>query len=154
MTAGTKSALLLGATLLVGMVLGAAGAGSLDRQRRERLGGMGRPPGLARHIEEVINPRDGAQAEQLRPIIQRAAERNQLLIRRTNDELRASIDSMRAELDPLLDADQRDRLARATRELPPFGRQGGPPGRGGRGGPPPDGPPPFGPPPRGGPPPP
>lgn len=161
MTVGMKSALMLAVTLALGIVLGLAGAGSLDRMRRERLGGLGRPQGFAHHMEEVIDPRDAAQAEQVRSIIARAAERNQRAIREANEFLRHSVDSMKTELQPLLDEAQRRRLDDATRGLPGIG----PPGRGGRGGPggPPggrgrggrggfDGPPPFGPPPDGAPP--
>ena len=158
MTVAMKSALLLAVTLALGLVVGFAGAGSLDRMRRERLGALGRPMGFAGHMEEVISPRDPAQGDQVRPIIARAAERNQRIIREANASLRGSVDSMKAELLPLLDDTQRRRLEDATRGLPPFGipggrgGRGGPPGgppggpgRGGRGGP--DGPPPFGPPP-------
>ena len=145
MNVATKSALLLGATLALGVVIGLVGAGTLERQRRERLGGLGRPRGFARHIEEAIQPRDAAQAAQVRAIIERAAERNQRMIRGANDALRRSVDSLTSELQPLLDEPQRRRLAEATRGLPPLG---GPPG--GRGGRP--GPPPFGPPRDGGPP--
>ena len=155
MTVATKSALMLAITLALGVVLGLAGAGSLDRMRRDRLNGLGRPQGFANHMEEVIHPRDGVQGDSLRPIIARAAERNRRAIRDANEYLRHSVDSMRAELAPLLDDAQRRRLDEATRGLQAFG----PPGRGGRGGPPGrggrgfDGPPPFGPPRRGGPPP-
>ena len=148
MNVAMKSALLLAATLALGIVFGLVGAGTLERQRRERLGGLGRPPGFSRHIEEVIQPRDAAQAAQVRVIIARAAERNQQMVRNANEALRHSVDSMKAELAPLLDDAQRQRLARATSGLPPLG--GPPRGRGGRGGPdgppPGRGPPPFGPP--------
>jgi hypothetical protein len=142
MTAGTKSAILLAVTLALGIIVGLAGAGSIDRLRRERLGGLARPMGFARHMEEVIRPRDAAQGDLVRPIIEHAAERNQRIIGDGNLALRQSVDSMKAELLPLLDETQRLRLDEATRGLPPFGPPGGPGGRGGRGGPRPFGPPP------------
>ncbi|MDB4883662.1 MAG: hypothetical protein JWL95_2428 [Gemmatimonadetes bacterium] len=138
MNASTKSALLLAGTLVVGLLLGAAGAGAIARQRRAELGAFGRPPGFARHVIDVIQPRDVAQTAQLQPAIERAAERNRRIIREANGGLRQSIDSLRAELAPLLDEAQRERISRMTRILPPFGpgrprpdgfrpRGGGPP---------------------------
>jgi hypothetical protein len=138
-SAATKSALLLASTLLLGLVLGAVGAGALERQRRAESGGLGRPPGFARHVLHEIEPRDSAQAAQLEPIVVRTAERNQRIIREARERLRSSVDSMRAELSPLLDDAQRERLARATRLEPPFGPPR--PGMPGRRGPPPFGPP-------------
>ncbi|HEU4719911.1 MAG TPA: hypothetical protein VFS59_01005 [Gemmatimonadaceae bacterium] len=154
MSAATKSALLLAVTLALGLVLGAVGAGALERRRREEVGGLRRPPGFARHVLQEIVPRDSAQAALLRPIVARTAERNQAIMRDANARLRSSIDSMRTELAPLLDDAQRARLARMTRLAPPFGppRPGMPGRRGGRPFGPPDG---RGPPPGpGGPPPP
>jgi hypothetical protein len=153
MTAATRSALLLAATLALGLVLGALGMGALQRERRAQLGGLGRPPGFARHVEETIRPRDAAQEARVRPVIARAVDRNQRIIREANAQLRASVDSLRTEMDSLLDDSQRQRLAEMTRGLPPFGPgRGGRPGPGGRPGR--RGPPPFERPVDGGPPPP
>ena len=150
MNVATKSAILLAATLAFGVVLGLVGAGALERARNGPPPGGPRPPGFANHMEEAIQPRDSSQAAQIRPIIARAAERNRAMISNANVALRQSVDSMKAELLPLLDDAQRDRLDRATRALPPIGLPGGRGGRG-RGGPP-EGPPPLGPPREGGPP--
>ena len=139
MNAATKSTLLLAGTLALGLVLGASGAGAISRQRRAELRTFGRPPGFARHVTEVIQPRDSAQSAQVQPVIERAAERNRRIIRAANDSLRASIDSLRLELAPLLDEPQKERLARMTQTLPPFGA-----GRPGPGGPRPQRPPPPG----------
>ena len=144
MNANTKSLVLLAATLIVGFSLGLFADATLVRGRRERLGELRRPPGFVAHIDDIIDPHSPAQRDSIRPIIQATADRNQQIIRSANDHLRASMDSMRLSLAPLLDADQRARLEReAGRQPSPFG----PPG-GDRGGPPPGGPPPGGPPPR------
>ena len=145
MNVATKSAILLAATLAFGVVLGLVGAGALERARNGPPGGGPRPAGFANHMEEVIQPKDSTQAAQIRAIIARAAERNRTLISNANAALRQSVDSMQAELMPLLDEAQGDRLDRATHALPPIGLPGRG-GRGGRGGPPP------GPPREGGPP--
>ena len=146
-----SAALLVGATLMLGVLLGVLGAGAL-RPRFERTGPppmgapppRGRPGGFAEHMEEVIAPRDSAQRAAVRVVIERTAVRNRSLIEQLNRSLHASVDSMRVELAPLLSEDQRLRLERATDRLPAVRGPGAP----GPGGPPRDGPPPGGPPPR------
>jgi hypothetical protein len=112
-------------------------------------------------MEEVIRPRDDRQRDEIRPFLRATAERNQQIIRGANVQLRARLDTLRAQLAPHLDADQRRRLddfARTAHDPlrpPPPGRRGPgddrpPPPRDGR--PPPDGPPLEGGPPPGGPP--
>ena len=157
MSAATKSGLLLCGVLLLGLLLGFAGSNAVrERGRGPVGGGRGGPrSGLAQHFEDVIQPRDSAQAHQVREILERRAEKNRILIRTINDSLRISIDELKRELNPLLDDAQRRRLDDAMAHLPPVGG-GGPGGHAGMRGGPPDrgGPPPGGfPPPRGGPPP-
>ena len=152
MNVSRTAALLLLGTLVVGVALGALGAGAL----RPRLETRRPPPrgddrgrgtgGFAAHMLEVIAPRDSTQGARVRVIVERAATRNRAHIEDLNHSLRASVDSMRAELAPFLSSDQRDRLERATNQLPPV-RGPGPPGPredGGRRG---EGPPGGGPPP-------
>ena len=139
-----SAALLLGATLVLGVVLGVLGAGAL-RPRFERFGpplmeapnpgGRGRPGGFAAHMEDVIAPRDSAQRGVVRGVIDRTAARNRTLIEQLNRTLRASVDSMRVELAPVLSEDQRQRLERAVARLPAVRGPGGagprgPPGEG------------------------
>jgi hypothetical protein len=144
MNAPLRSTLLLMLTLAVGVLFGAVGGGALARLQRERVRDMRRPPGFVAHLEEVIQPRDGAQRDAIHPLLEAAAAANERIIRDANDRLRARMDSLRTALAPLLDAEQRQRLDRETRGLGPGFRPGPPPPRGG---PPPEGPPPEGPPP-------
>jgi len=147
MTTAVKSVILLSFTLAVGFALGLFVDATLVRGRRDRINRMGRPPGLVEHLERVIQPRDSAQATAIRPILQRAVDNNQQIIRQTNDRLRVNMDSLRVLLEPSLDSAQRDRLARELTRLPRG--VGGPGGRGrggahGRRGGPSNGPPPGG----------
>ncbi|CAN5882264.1 hypothetical protein BH11GEM2_BH11GEM2_28870 [soil metagenome] len=90
----------------------------------------------------VIEPSDSVQEARVRAIVERTAAHNRTMIQALNQSLRASVDSMRVELAPLLSATQRDRLDRAVQQLPPVRGPGAPGGRSpGRGGPPPDSPP-------------
>src|SRR5690349_16954309 len=118
MTTPVKSLILLAFTLIVGFALGLFADASLVRGRRDRIAGMGRPPGLVDHLQHVIQPRDSAQAATIRPVLQRTVEANQLIIQQTNQRLRANMDSLRVALDSSLDAGQRDRLARELRRMP------------------------------------
>ena len=157
MTASFRSGLLLAVTLAVGVALGLAGGGWLQRHQRERLRDLRRPPGFVAHLEDVIAPRDEAQRADVHRLLEATARGNDRVIRTANETLRARMDSLRTQLAPLLDAGQRDRLDRELRGLrspfgPPGGRPGGrrppgPPGGGPPDGPPPDRPPPDRPPP-------
>lgn len=144
MNAPLRSTLLLALTLAVGVLFGAVGSGALARLQRDRVRDMRRPPGFVAHLESVIDPRDDRQRDAIRPLLDETARANDRIIRDANDRLRSRMDSLRAALAPLLDADQRARFDRELRGLGPGFRPGPPP----PGGPPPGGgPPPEGPPP-------
>lgn len=155
MTANTKSMFLLALTLVTGFALGLFADASLVRNRRERIGELRRPPGFVAHMESVIEPHSDAQRDSIRPILEGVARANGQVIHDVNTHLRATLDSMRTTLAPMLDAAQQDRLAVEVNRMPdavgpgrrggppPFGGPGGPGGRGrGRGGPRDDGRPP------------
>ena len=108
MNTQVKSALLLAVTLALGVILGMTGRGALEQQQARGMEG-GRPRGLVGHMEQTIQPRDSAQAAAIRPVLLRAAERNRRIIANVNDALRASIDTMKMELAPLIDDAQRAR---------------------------------------------
>ena len=135
MNVSRQAALLLVFTLLLGILLGALGAGAMRHQLEhshwmmiQHLRGMS-PTAMhgsggrglfADHVEAVIRPRDSAQRMAVRMIVERAAARHRAQIEELNRALHSSLDSMRAELAPVLDAEQRDRLERATKRLPPI----------------------------------
>lgn len=134
MSAGIKSLILLAATLVVGFALGLFADATLVRSRRDSLRDIQRPPGFVAHMEDVVRPHSDAQRDSIRSILEWQAARNDTIMRTTREHLRAALDSMGMTLSPMLDADQRERLAREIeRGPPPFGRGG--PGFG-RGGPP------------------
>ena len=156
MSTTTKSLILLSFTLIVGFSLGLLADATLVRGRRDRIAELRRPPGMVERFVEVIRPHSGAQADSIRPILEKVAEGNQALIRDANVRLRAHMDSLRTALAPLLDDEQRKRLDDELNRMPPMGIGRGGPGRGrgrpgGPGAPGPDGrgfpPPPDGPPP-------
>src|SRR6185503_9523025 len=92
MTANTKSMLLLALTLITGFSLGLFADASLVRGRHDRIQELRRPPGFVAHMEDVIQPRSGAQRDSIRPILERVARQNNQAIRDLNVRLRAALD--------------------------------------------------------------
>lgn len=150
-----KSLLLLLGTLSMGVLLGAAGNGTVQRERRESAEQIRHPDGFVEHVMMVIRPRDEAQRTALLPTVQATGERNRQIMETAHTQLRAAIDTMRTRLAPRLDAEQRQRLERFAQMAPPPppggpgmhgppGMHGGPGMHGAPGGPPHEG---WGPPP-------
>jgi len=145
-----KSLLLLLGTMSLGVLLGAAGNGTVQRERREQADEIRRPDGFVEHMMGVIRPKDEAQRSAILPVVQATGARNEAILSTAHTQLRGALDSMRTRLAPRLDAEQRARLEEFAR-MPPPGmpgpHSGGPGMRGGPGhpgGPPRDG---WGPPP-------
>ncbi len=137
---------LLVVTLCLGITIGLLGAGALQERRVARVNDLRRGGGFVDHVRNVIRPTSEAQWERIRPMVEATSLETIDLRRRHDSTLRATLDSLRARLDPMLDAGQRERLARFVPMRPGApGRPGGPGGRRGRGRtdqPPPDAPPP------------
>jgi hypothetical protein len=131
-------------TLIVGIALGLLLNGSLERRRHERVEIMRRPGGFVEEMERVIQPRDAAQRDSLRPYLEATDEHNRAIVDGARGAMRAELDSMRAKVDKLLDDKQKTRLADFAERGPRGGSPRGPRGSG------PEGPP-IGPPPGGGP---
>jgi hypothetical protein len=121
MKTGTKGTLILVATFAIGIVVGALLEATLARDRIERLRGFRGARQFAPRIEQILQPRDEEQARAIREVLDRAAERNAEIFRRARDDMQSLIDSLRAELEPLLDEQQLqrlDRLGRGPKEQP------------------------------------
>lgn len=144
MSANATSAILLGATLLIGAAVGAFGAGAIAQRARGGPPPGGGPGGFVEHMMRVVEPTGEAQREAMRPIIEAQDARNRSVIANAEEEMRAGLQEMAQQLEGILNADQQARLERSIRRARPLSP--GPPPRGGR-------PPPGGGPPRGGPPP-
>ncbi|MGI9174642.1 MAG: hypothetical protein ACR2GR_04935 [Rhodothermales bacterium] len=148
MTARSKSILLLLATLLIGMVLGALINARLAEQRLERIAFLRSSRGFVRFWEEAVEPQDEAQREAIEAVLEQAGRRLAEHMRTTSGEMQDIIDSTKTELDALLTPEQRARLERRMqrrrqnrfedRRPERFEERRGPPGRGGG---PPGGPP-------------
>ena len=139
-------------TLIVGIALGMLLSGTLERRRHDRVETMRRPGGFVEEMERVIQPRDGAQRDSLRPYLEATDQKNRAIVEGARGSMRAELDSMRSRVDNLLDDAQKARLADFAERGPRGGVPRGPQGPGAEG--PPNGPPPRGAPGLDGPPPP
>ena len=144
MTASTKSVLMLFSTLLIGVLLGSLTTGAVNNRRMHNLAEMRSARGLAYYLEDVVQPVSEEQREAIHAVLEEAAPKFAETMMESRERMRELTDSVRAELDPLLTEEQRQRLEERMR----IGRGGmphGPPGEPGpdderrRRRPPPDG---------------
>ncbi len=107
-----KSALIIAVTMIIGILIGTfIVAPQIARRYLTRIEMLRHEPGFARGIEGMILP-DQSQRERIRPIIKKYGGRFETLFQRHREEVQALVDSLRAELDPLLTEEQRQRLER------------------------------------------
>jgi galactokinase len=115
MTASTKSALMLFSTLLIGMLLGSLITGAVNNRRMRSLAEMRSARGLAIRFEDMVRPESEEQREAIRAILEEAAPEFAAVMLESRERMRSLTDSVRAELDPLLTEEQRERLDRGMR---------------------------------------
>lgn len=124
MTPKAKSALLLVATLLIGMVLGALLNARLAERRIERIVFLRSQHGFMRYMEEVIDPHDEEQREAVRVILGKASESLSDQMVRSRQETRAIIESTIEELRSVLTPEQMQQLEERMKRRPQFRRDG------------------------------
>ncbi len=107
MQAKAKSAAIIVATLLIGMLLGALAYGQF---LQHRFRAIPRPGHFAAFTEKFIEPRDAAQRREIRRVLRGAAPRLRELDRRHRQSMQALMDSVHAELGTLLTPEQRERM--------------------------------------------
>ena len=112
MSSGTRSAAILIATLVIGMVLGALGFGAYQRHRFRDALSLARPAHFTAGIRRAIAPIDETRRAEIAAVLRRIDERMRANRIARNRERRAQLDSARAALEPLLTEDQRRRLRR------------------------------------------
>ncbi|HEX7071987.1 MAG TPA: hypothetical protein VF190_14330 [Rhodothermales bacterium] len=110
MSPRTKSVLLIVATLLIGLVLGALLNARLAERRMERLASLRSERGFVRFMEEVVQPTDEAQREAMHEVFRRTGERMAEHQERSRRDAMAILDSSRQELAEILTPEQMQRL--------------------------------------------
>ena len=125
MTDRTKSALLIGGTLVLGMIVGGLFNAALVNRRFNEVALLRSPLGLAFRIEEVIQPESEEQADAIRAILDEAAPKFMEVFADSRERIRSLTDSIMTELEPILSDEQMERLhrdMRMRREPPAFMR--------------------------------
>ena len=120
MQAKTKSGLILGSTLLLGVLIGALLFGWFMRDRMRHIP---HPQHFSRRMERMIEPRDEAQREVVEEILERYQQQLRDIDMAHRETLRAHMDSVLAELRPVLSQQQFQRVERRHRR---FGELMGP----------------------------
>ena len=140
MSNAVRAWVLLVVTLCLGIAIGLLGGGALRDRRMARVNDIRRPGGFLEHVRDVIRPTSDSQWSAIRPVVEATSEQNAAMRRMHDSAMRASLDTLRTRLDPMLTPDQRERLSRFVPGRP--GGPGGPPRgpRNGREGPRPGGP--------------
>jgi len=110
MTARTTSALVLIATLLIGIVLGALLFGAVQRQRFQHALRLVRPDRFAASVEQVVQPKDEAQRQAIRQVLEKADARMRADRQAMSQRMRAGLDSLQTGLSAVLDESQMERL--------------------------------------------
>jgi hypothetical protein len=112
MSPSVRAWVLLGVTLLLGICLGVLGGGALQERRVARVNDIRRPSGFLEHMHDVIEPVSDSQWAIIRPLVEATAARNMGMRHVHDSAMRATLDSLRAQLNPMLDERQRERLSR------------------------------------------
>jgi len=112
-----KTTLILLATLLIGVIIGAAGTRAYLRtkwKQRASMSKVGLRDGFIAFNERILQPED-SQRDTLRQILDKYFEKFNAVSQGHRMEMRALIDSMNSEMDPILTEEQRERLAERMR---------------------------------------
>ncbi len=123
-----KSAFLLLAVLVLGIVIGILVSGVLVNRRMERIAGLRTGPGIAHLIERAVEPESEEQRARIRDVIDAAAPRFAEVFQRTHEEMRLLSDSVMSELSGILSSEQMEDLKRhleLRRGAPPPGDRRG-----------------------------
>jgi len=114
-----KITLIIIVTLVIGIVIGAMVNRTLSQNRIRNIISSRRPDFFISFYEKIIEP-DAAQSELIREILIKHAKHISDI--RTNffDEMSSSFESLKAELDPILTAEQKEHLKRRFPGRPSF----------------------------------
>jgi hypothetical protein len=118
MTIQLKSTMIVLATLFLGVLIGILGSRWLHEPPKFKPHEMRDPGGFIQFNEHLIQP-TVAQRDTIRKILIKYYNRFTDLDREHRVELKAVLDSMRRELDPLLTKEQRKRMEHPRPNLSP-----------------------------------
>lgn len=117
-----KTILIITGTLILGILIGVLGTGMVARQHyrgdrglRGKEMGKGSRKGFARKLMHIIGT-DSSKTPQLKPIIEETMDKIDAIQSRSRKEVQQVIDSMEVKLQPILTAEQLERLKKFHRE--------------------------------------
>jgi hypothetical protein len=120
-----KSSLIIIVTLIIGMALGIILSRSIFRPPKmiDRIAELRSPEGFMERFERIINPSE-SQKDKIREILNTHFERvhNQSL--KFRDQFAELNDSLRIELEPILNDEQKERLDKMTERFREHDRDG------------------------------
>lgn len=126
MTLQTKTVLIIVATLIVGIIVGALGSGFVIHRFARHMADVRHREMFVERMVEVIDPAP-EQEEAIREILTRHAEMFAELSDSFHRETSALFDSLRSELDPVLTQEQKERLEERGKRFQRLMKRGGPP---------------------------
>ena len=106
-----KAALILGATFLLGLVLGSLIVGAVVRERLQAIADFRDRDRFVARVEAFLEPTSDSQAEAIRPILEAAGARTESAFVVLRGDLTRIFDDLERELAPLLTEEQRQRLS-------------------------------------------
>jgi len=112
-----KTILALIALVAIGFVGGFYTHRTISKKYVNRLVKLREAPGFEAHLYRMLEPTE-EQKQQLNPIVERYAEKVTTMHRSFRHERHALLDSMHAEIKPLLDEQQVERLERFGKRFP------------------------------------
>lgn len=126
-----KTVLAIIGLLLIGFVSGFVSHRQMVKKEFSKVARMGEAPFFRERLIQAINPTESQQVE-LDNILSAHSERMMKTMRENRAERQALVSELEAELNPILDDDQKARLKEFNRRFkrPPRrgkGRPGGPP---------------------------
>jgi uncharacterized membrane-anchored protein YhcB (DUF1043 family) len=123
MKTNTKTVLIIVATLVIGILIGALGSGFMVHRFARRMADMRHREMFVERMMEVIEPAPEQEAE-VRDILTRHAEEFTKLADGFHKDTAALFDSLRSELDPVLTDEQKERLEVRHERLGRFMKHG------------------------------
>lgn len=106
-------------TLVIGIVIGAMLNRAVSQNRIRRILERRNPPIFISFYERIIEP-NADQRDSVRKVLDKYAQRLSKIRTNFQDELQSSFESMKAELEPLLTAEQKERLEEGFPRQPRF----------------------------------
>ena len=135
MKTNTKTVLIIVATLLIGILIGALGSGFMVHRFAGRMAEMRHRDMFVERMMELIEPAPEQEAE-VRDILTRHAEEFTSLADEFHENATALFDSLLSDLDPVLTDEQKERLEERHERMgrsmkhgrrPPHHKPGAPP---------------------------